>query len=513
MSDSDSLSENDYSTLLDDTLIKQEKDVIKPEVKPQVKTEEDASDDDEEKKSESNLETKAAKRRLRKQQRKLEKIKEEQLCEGVFGNKEKYLKNLAVHADSGKKTKLSHKKRQPVWQDEDDFGVDLITRTDTNEVAVTKKEVYKKQLESKFHRILGTPSWADLNRRNVDKDDSDDEILQTIGHLAHPKNAHLPSGQLDFKRLKDLNRETYAEGPSISDVVFHPSSSVSLVTGTRGIATIYSIDGKKNDKLHSMAFKNYPIRCCRLNRDGTEAIFGGSNKFIYTYNLIGGQTQRIFLPKNLTKMSNFEISPCGKYIAVIGRFGEVHLLFANTAELLCTLQQEHDATSLTFSRDSKYLFAHSNDCEVNIYDIGQQRCIHRFIDEGCINGSTIAISPNNQLLAAASQQGVVNIYDYDEVLKNKFPKPQKTILNLTTAVTSTTFNHSSELLAIASKEVEEAVKIVHFPSGTVFQNFPGLHGKIGRPNVVQFSPQSGFLAIGNNDTQVPLFRLNHFKNY
>lgn len=508
-SDSDSLSENDYSTLLDDTLLKQEESGIKLE----KDSEENIDAEEGDKKPTASELSKSAARKLRKQKRKLQQIKEEQLREDVFGNKEKYLKTLAIQADGAKKAKLSSKKRQPVWNDDDDTGVDVITRVDNYKPEVTKKEVYKKQLENKFQRILGTPAWADLNRKNADKDDSDDEILQTVGHLAHSKSERLPSGTLDFKRLKDLNRETYCEGPSITDVVFHPGSTVCLVTGTRGIATIYSIDGKKNDKLHSMAFKNYPIRCCRLNRDGTEAIFGGSQKYIYTYNLMSGHTQRIFLPKTMTKMSSFEVSPCGKYIAVIGRFGGVHLLFASTAELLCTLQQEHDATSLTFSHDSRYLFAHSDDCEVNIYDIGEQRCIHRFVDDGCINGSTIAISPNSQLLAASSKQGVVNVYNYDDVFTSKLPKPQKTILNLTTAVSSTTFNHSSELLAIASKEVEESVKIVHFPSGTVYSNFPGMHSNIGRPNVVRFSPKSGFLAIGNNDTQVPLYRLKHFNDY
>lgn len=495
MSDSDSESETDYSTFFQDHEIKEEK----------VKTENDT------KKQKPDTESKefSAKEYL-----KLSRLREKQLQEDIFGNKEKYLKNLKVLAQESKKEKtVNKKKRKPVWNDDDDEGKDLITRTDTYKCEVKEKQVYKKQLESKFQRLIGTPTWADLNRKKDENDDSDDEILQTVGHIAKSKTEDLVSGRLEFKKLKDLNRETYAEGPLITGVLFHPNSTVGLVSGARGIATIYSIDGKKNDKLHSMQFENYPIRGCRFTNNGEEAIFGGSRKFFYTYNLISGQTQRIFLPKTITKMNNFELSPCGKYIALIGRFGEVHLLFANTAELLCTLKQEHDATSVAFSVDSKYLFTHSVDSEVNAYDIGERRFIHRFIDDGCINGSNIAISPNGELLAASSQQGVVNIYNYNDVLQNKFPKPQKTILNLTTAVSSIKFNHSSELLAIASKEIENAVKIVHFPSGTVYQNFPAMNSNIGKPNVIQFSPQSGFFAIGNTDKQVLLYRLKHFNNF
>lgn len=472
---------------------------------------------------------------LAKEQRKLNKLKERELRTEIFGDKRNYLKRLRMVAATDdelkaeqKKRKADANKRQAVWSDDDDHGRDVFTRIDNYKCEVTQKEQHKKLMENKFHRILGTPAWADLNKRSKrgvddsdedsdsdhdDDDDEDDKILRTVGHIAQSKGDRLGSGQLQFKRQKDLNRETYGEGPSITSLVFHPTSMVGLVAGTKGISTIYSVDGKKNEKLHSMAFQNFPIRCARLSSDGNKAIFGGSQKYFYTYDLLSGHTQRIFLPKTLTKIHNFEISPCGKYFGVIGRFGEVHLLHTSTMELLCTLKQEHDATSVAFSIDSKYLFTHCVDSEVNVFAIGEQRFSHRFIDDGCVNGTVISISPNGQLVAAASQQGVCNVYNYNDVLREKCPKPLKTILNLTTSVTSATFNHSSELLSIASRDVENAIRIVHFPSGTVYHNFPGMNSNIGKPNVVQFSPQSGYFAIGNGDKQVPLFRLKHFNNY
>lgn len=441
------------------------------------------------------------------------KRKTAQLEEIVFGNKPKLLQNLQATAEDGaKKTIKKRKTRKPVWADSDDEGDEYITNLETRKRELKKKENYKKQLEGKFERILGTPAWAALDRKHAD-DDSDDDILQTVGHLARPVSHALNRGVLSFKKMKDLNRATYAEGPNITGVEFHPLSTVSLVAGSQGVATIYSIDGKKNEKLHSLEFSKYPIRSCRLSKDGTEAIFGGSNKYFYTYDLIGGQTQRVFLPKTITKLGQFEVSPCGQYLGVIGRFGEVHLLHASTKELICTFKQEHTATSLTFSPDSKYLFTHCVDAEVNIFDLHEQKFMHRFIDEGCINGSSISISPNGRMIASGSEQGVVNIYNYEDVFKNNSPMPEKTIMNLTTAISTTKFNHSSELLAFSSKEVTDAVKLVHFPSGTVYSNFPGLQGNFGKPSVVQFSPQSGYLAIGNYSKEVSLYRLKHFNDY
>lgn len=525
-------SESEYSDNVDmlDQLIKEEKEkaAIKQEVVDHGKVDDNAdqtnqsSDSDHAEKPlhlKAEKDEKPTRTKLQlKEQRKVQKLREKQLCEQVFGDKDKLLHNLQITADGGaKKRKQSRQHKRPVWHDSDDEGDDVVTkivdRRRTQEV--TDKKAYKKQLESKFQRLLGTPAWAQLDAKRTVRsdDDSDDDVLRTVGHLATVKSERLASGQLTFKKLKDLNRETYEEGPLITGIEFHPTSTVCLVAGTRGVATIFSIDGKKNDKLHSMAFENYPIRCCRLNNNGTEAIFGGSQKYFYTYDLIGGQTQRVFLPKTITKLHKFEVSPCGKFIAVIGRFGEIHLLYGSSKELICTLKQEYEATSLAFSRDSKLLFAHSVDSDVCVYDIGEQRLIHRFTDDGCINGTSVAISSDGKLVAAASKQGVVNVYNYNDVISKKLPTPAKTILNLTTAISNITFNHSTEMLAFASKEVDDALKITHIRSGTVFNNFPGHLSKIGKPQVVQFSPQSGFMAIANHNKEVLLYRLKHFNNY
>ena len=52
------------------------------------------------------------------------------------------------------------------------------------------------------------------------------------------------------------------------------------------------------------------------------------------------------------------------------------------------------------------------------------------------------------------------------------PKPEKILLNLTTVVEVMKFNPSGEALVMASTAKEGAARIVHFPSMTVFENFP-----------------------------------------
>lgn len=75
-------------------------------------------------------------------------------------------------------------------------------------------------------------------------------------------------------------------------------------------------------------------------------------------------------------------------------------------------------------------------------------------------GTSLAVSPNDQYLACGSSSGVVNIYEGTNIFSSAAPRPIKVALNLVTQVTSLKFNATSEVLAMASVEKENAVKLV-----------------------------------------------------
>lgn len=60
----------------------------------------------------------------------------------------------------------------------------------------------------------------------------------------------------------------------------------------------------------------------------------------------------------------------------------------------------------------------------------------------------------------SSRSGVVNIYSQEACLNSANPKPLKSVMNLRTSITSLTFNPSSEILAVASRVEDEAVRLV-----------------------------------------------------
>lgn len=457
---------------------------------------------------------------------------EEKLTQILFGGTKSFLKSLeeaeqepgpsCTNIDSGvgeDDSEDSEKERPPAWADEEDDGIEVGNALDKQGRRLPQGGIndrgnkYANLLKHKFTTIVGTPSWASLDKKQSYHDDSDDEILQTCGFVKKVDSAKLPPSTIEFKKVKDLNCETYSEGPYINAIEFHPTSSVALISGNSSIATLYAVDGKRNNKLHSFSFKKYPIYSAKFLVDGNEAILGSRLNYFYTYNLMESKVNKIPLPHGLTHLKNFILSPNGQYIAVAGKWGEIHILSTHSKERLFILKQNSDVTALAFSSSGNLLYSHSDSGEVTIFDMNLQRVKHKFMDDGCIKGTTIAISSSNQFVATGSAQGVVNIYNTEDVLSSNTPKPRKTCLNLTTSISDLKFNYSSEILAFSSSDIENSIRLLHLESNTVFNNFPSFGTKLGFVTTINFSPGGGYLAIGNKKSTVALYRLKHYKNY
>lgn len=95
--------------------------------------------------------------------------------------------------------------------------------------------------------------------------------------------------------------------------------------------------------------------------------------------------------------------------------------------------------------------------EIFEWDVNSRTCIKKFMDDGCLKGTSLAISYDDKYLAAGSSSGVVNLY---KLPCDVNPKPEKTILNLVTSVSKLCFNKSSDILAMASHQKNDAVKLV-----------------------------------------------------
>lgn len=443
--------------------------------------------------------------------------------------------------------------RKPVWEDDNDDD-----------------EKAPEQQANKFMKYYGTPIWADLANKDkrkksirkkakitnlnenqsaddsdsYDEEESDTDDLsantnffqQTGNFLADSSRlssvtSTLPKTNLDIKVCTDANKES-PDSARLKCVEFHPNARVMLTAGLNQKLTLFQIDGKKNAKIQSIFIDKFPIMAAHFTKTGDEIILGSRHKSFYYYDMIAGKLISVTPPvKALDEVqrhsiaSIFEISPDNRFICFIGSQGQIHLFSSKSKEWINTLKINDQCNAVAFSPDSRYLYAFGDDKDVHVFDMNDRghRSLYKFTDYGCLSGTSIAVSNNNQFIATGCKSGVVNIYNINESLQaDRNPKPLKSFMNLTTPCTSLKFNSTSEILAACSSYAENACKLIHVGSLSVFSNFPQNNlndtahttsGQIRIPQCIDFSMNSGYFTIGNHKGNALLYRLKHYGSF
>jgi U3 small nucleolar RNA-associated protein 18 len=141
----------------------------------------------------------------------------------------------------------------------------------------------------------------------------------------------------------------------------------------------------------------------------------------------------------------------------------------------------------------------------------QKKCVQKVSDEGNFQVTTMETSPDGKFLATGSKTGVVNIYSIEGENGQISTEPLKSIFNLTTTINTLSFHPSSQMLLIATKWKKNQTKLLHLPSFTVYQNFPGVkNGNLKYTTCADFSSSGEFMTVGNDEGKAFLFHLAHF---
>ncbi|XP_014675635.1 PREDICTED: U3 small nucleolar RNA-associated protein 18 homolog [Priapulus caudatus] len=457
---------------------------------------------------------------------------EEILEQLVFGADEDLIDNLLQKDDSAVESDEDRHgrhgvvgdavSRKPAWEDEDDViqSVKLSGDKTREELQRGNEEVlsgdqYLSRIQSKFEKVSGNPNWARLDQVKENDEDSEDELLHHTGSYVTMSDS-LPNGVIQMAKCRNVNYEDRTASGKLRSVEFHPSAQVVLTAGVDQRARLFQVDGKYNPKIESIYFEKFPIHTAHFSRNGEEIIVSSKFGHFYYYNMIAGKIIKVPWNKatEQAELKRFELSPDGSTIVFYGNYGRMHILSAKTKELISTLKMNGSVDAISFSSDGRQMFSHGDDGQVYMWDMGSRSCTHKFYDEGCIKGTSVACSPNGQYIACGSSSGVVNVYDAVTCVTSHSPAPLKVVLNMTTPVTDLRFNCTSEILAMLSREKEQAVKLVHFPSMSVFSNFPGVREKDMRiPLCQDFSLNSGYYTIGDHKGHAFLYRLKHYSNY
>ncbi|KAJ2678783.1 U3 snoRNP protein, partial [Coemansia spiralis] len=190
-------------------------------------------------------------------------------------------------------------------------------------------------------------------------------------------------------------------------------------------------------------------------------------------------------------------------------------------QFIHTLPMNGVVRDISFTADGNYLWSTGLDNEVYQWDLRQNRCLSRWHDSTAFRPTCLGLSQDGSYYASGDNSGVVNIYDTNSVIAGQAAsdssmfnvKPFKSVNNLTTSIRGVKFNHSSEILGIFSRHKADQLKLVHLPTGSVFANWPSMSSHLGNVQCIDFSPQSGFMAVGNDSGKALLYRLPHYQGY
>eukprot|EP00611_Tribonema_gayanum_P029580 TRINITY_DN795_c0_g1_i4.p1 TRINITY_DN795_c0_g1~~TRINITY_DN795_c0_g1_i4.p1 ORF type:complete len:517 (+),score=125.34 TRINITY_DN795_c0_g1_i4:62-1612(+) len=420
-----------------------------------------------------------------------------------------------------------------VWADADDgdVNVDVSAKLRLRKLRETKSDglmagtELERRLRARFSRSNVGQAWAEP-KNNADEDSSDDEeesfaqdlLANSDRLIAGRGGANLRPGNIFALRCKDANQHDPSKAV-VRSVQFHSSGELLLTAGLDKTLRFFQVDGEENSKVHGVMLKDLPITQAAFTADD-QVILSGDKPHFYYYDVQSGAVQRVPSIRNAagkaqSTLAKFALSPNGEWIAFAASAGYIMLVSAKTKQWAADFKLNCSVEALVFSPDSRYILASGRDAEVYKFDVRHSRCVQRMYNEGGTGTTGLDISPPqpHRYMAVGSESGVVNIYDSVAATAASAgsigvyrPKPLHAIMNLTTPATIVKFNSDSQVLAIASSEKKDALRLVHVATGTVFANWPTQRTPLGYPFCLDFSPSSNFLAVGNDKGRVLLYR-------
>jgi U3 small nucleolar RNA-associated protein 18 len=452
------------------------------------------------------------------------------------------------------------------WEDPDDaqtiVNVAKVARLRKLRSAETEAELaggrYVQRIRTQHQRINQRTAWADFSQAEEDIGSTGTEsaeqdpnaltrLLREGGALVDEDDGlagsgrMLPKGMLEATRVHDAN----AAEPSkavIRSVQFHPNGSLLLTAGLDKSVRLFDVDGTHNPKVQGVFFDDLPIHRACFSGDGSQVVVAGRRRYFYVYDLQGGAVERVapLVGRDERSLESFVESPVGAdhpMLAFLGADGHVPLVSLKSRSCIGAVKMNGTARSAVFSADGTRLLTAGGDGTVYVWDLrNQRRCVERIVDDGALNVTSLAISPTGGHLGVGSDSGVVNVYDNaglggwsangidGRVLARQGlgvggsigmqravrREPVRALMNLTTAVDTTTFNGDGQILAVSSRLKRDALRLVHIPSCTVFSNWPSSKTPLHYVWCTAFSPTGGYLAVGNARGRALLYRIHAY---
>ncbi|KAB2580056.1 Small nucleolar ribonucleoprotein complex subunit [Lasiodiplodia theobromae] len=463
----------------------------------------------------------------------------------------------------------------PAWEDSDDerMVVSLASvprlrklRKTEDEDLINGKE-YARRLRRQFERLYPTPDWAvpatrrpSRKRRKISEDagssaeedassdedmdiDDDDLSAQPLAKLLKDadsltrrdttgvgKKRRLRAEVLDIQRTKDISG---IQPSAITSLSFHPTLPLLLSSGpssTLYLHHVQPVPPNPNPLLTSLHIKRTPLTTTAFHPspDDSRIFLSARRRYFHVWNLAAGTIEKVTRvyghQQEQRTMERFALSPNGRYMALLGSArkggGYINILDARTLQWQSQARIESRGGIADFAwwADGNGLTIAGKNGEVSEWDVVAQRLRARWVDEGAIGTSVVALGGRSgrddwlggdRWVAVGSSSGIVNIYDRRAWLPtagNKpsnddsnggvpaAPKPVKVLDQLTTPISHLRFSPDGQLLAMASRWKKDALRLVHLPSCTVYRNWPTNATPLGRITAVAFGDATAISA-------------------
>jgi WD40 repeat protein len=396
------------------------------------------------------------------------------------------------------------------------------------------------------------------SRSDGDEDDDEDDdveaqplekFLRNVNKLAGyggAQKSKLRPEVLDIQRTREIPDQHKAPVACLS---FHPEYPVLLSASTASILYLHHIAPEAhptpNPQLTSVQAKQVDVRRAEfLGPKGDKIFFGGRRKYFHHWDLPSGLVQKTTQIQGHRlehkTMERFRLSPCGRYMGIVASTkkggGIINVLSTTSMQWIAAarMSSRHGIADFAWWRTGDGMTILGKDGQVGEYSMESCKFLGLWIDEGSVGATVIALGGfggpaqigEDRWVAVGSNSGITNIYervellassgktaaaavaaDDDELAFKERPAPRRIFEQLITPISVLAFSPDGQLLAFGSVHKKDALKLVHLPTCTIYQNWPTSSTPLGRITALSFGRQSDILAVGNDAGKIRLWQI------
>ena len=419
---------------------------------------------------------------------------------------------------------------------------------------------YSKRLRKQFELLSPAPDWARhamqkpaLKKRrlsNSDEDGSDSDmdhdidfpsmaplskLLQDAESLVRQsgpgagKKRKLRPEVIDIQRTKDIPG---IQPSAVTSLSFHPQLPLLLSSGPSSTLYLHHLTPSPpaptpNPLLTSMHVRGTPLSTTAFHPTDGRIFLSARRRYFHIWDLPSGRVDKVTRvygqQHEQRSMETFKLSPDGAYMALLGSAkkggGVLNILSTTSLQWIAQVRIEgrNGIADFTWWRDSSGLCVVGKSGEVTEWSLTSRRVVARWQDEGAVGTTTLALGGQHEFvkspfgtdrwIAIGSSSGIVNMYDRREWLSSPAttapeqpiplqPRPTKTLDHLTTPTSHLVFSPDGQVLAMASRWKQDALRLVHLPSCTVYRNWPTAQTPLGRITGVAWAKGENVAAPG-----------------